>query len=358
MDRRKFLKNASLSGLALGAATVPVIASAEGKKHQWTMVTAFGKGGILGDHVKRIADWIMFASNGRINIELYYAGEVVGAYESFNVVAEGEAQIGVGAPYYWANRTQAFQYASTIPFGLTLDEAVTWLQYGGGQEATDALYAANNTKFFAAGDTAFQWGGWFNKEINTLDDLKGLKLRMPGLGGEILKEFGASIVNIPGTEVLQALSTGVVEGVEWVSPVADLGAGLQKAAKYYYGPGWQEPHSFIDLFINLDVWNELDDDLKQAIEIVSHLAIYACAEEFLAKNNEALQTLIAEGVELRTFSDDILKAFKEKTDELLPVWAAQDPLGLAIYESIVNYRKTMLEYAEYTSLAYARARSF
>lgn len=283
MDRRKFLKTASLSSLALGAATVPVIASAEGKQHNWTMVTAFGKGGLLGNHVKRVADWLTKASNGRINIELYYAGEVVGAFESFNVVSEGEAQIGIGAPYYWANRSQAFQFASTIPFGLTLDEAVTWLRHGGGQEVIDGLYKEHNAKFFASGDTGFQMGGWFKKEINSLDDLKGLKIRMPGLGGEIFKEFGAAITNIPGTEVLQALSTGVVDAVEWVSPVADLGAGLHKAAKYYYGPGWQEPHSFVDMFINLDAWNALDDELKAVVDLVSHWAVYTQAEEFMAK---------------------------------------------------------------------------
>ncbi len=357
MDRRKFLKQASLSGLALGATSVPVIASAKGKKHNWTMVTAFGKGGILGNHIKTIADWLKIASNGRIQIDLYYAGEVVGAFESFNVVSSGEAQIGVGAPYYWANRSQAFQFVSTIPFGLTLDEAVTWVRYGGGQEVIDNLYKAHNTKFFTAGDTGIQMGGWFKKEINSLDDFKGLKLRMPGLGGEILKEFGAAITNIPGTEVLQALSTGVVEAVEWVNPVADLGAGLHKAAKYYYAPGWQEPHSFVDLFINLDSWNSLDDELKQVVDMVSHLATYSLPEEFMARNNEALQTLQKEGVEVKSFSDDILKALREKSEELLPVWAAKDPLGNDIYKSIIQFRETMEDYAKYTSLAFSRARS-
>ncbi len=357
MNRRKFLKQASLSSFALGAATVPALASAKGKQHKWTMVTAFGKGGILGNHVKNIAEWINMASNGRIQIELYYAGEVVSAFESFNVVSSGEAQIGVGAPYYWANRSQAFQFVSTIPFGLTLDEATTWVRYGGGQEAIDNLYREHNAKFFTAGDTGMQMGGWFKKEINSLDDFKGLKLRMPGLGGEILKEFGAAITNIPGTEVLQALSTGVVDAVEWVNPIADLGAGLHKAAKYYYAPGWQEPHSFVDLFVNLDTWNNLDDELKQIIDMVSHLATYTLAEEFMARNNEAIQTLKNEGVEIRNFNDDILKALREKSEELLPVWAQKDPLGNDIYQSIIAFRETMEEYAEYTSLAFSRARS-
>ncbi len=357
MDRRKFLKQASFSGVALSAAAMPVMASAKGEKHNWTMVTAFGKGGILGNHVQYIADWLKIASNGRINIDLYYAGEVVGAFESFNVVSSGEAQIGIGAPYYWANRSQAFQFVSTIPFGLTLDEAVTWVRHAGGQEVIDNLYKKHNAKFFAAGDTGFQMGGWFKKEMNTVDDFKGLKLRMPGLGGEILKEFGAAITNIPGTEVLQALSTGVVDAVEWVNPVADLGAGLHKAAKYYYAPGWQEPHSFVDLFINFDVWNSLDEELKQVIDMVSHLAIYTLAEEFMARNNEALQTLKKEGVEIRNFNDDILKALREKSEELLPTWAEKDPLGNDIYQSLISFRKTMEEYAKYTSLAFSHARS-
>ena len=237
MKRRDFfLKSALLASLGL---TSQKSVAAKKPEYSWKMITTWPKNFPgLGTGAENLANLINKLSSGRIKITVYGAGELVPAFEIFDAVSRGIAELGHGSAYYWKGKNESLQFFSTVPFGLTANEMNAWLYYGGGQELWQKAYSKFNLVPMAAGNTGIQMAGWFNKEINSLDDLKGLKMRIPGLGGEVLKRAGGTPVNLPGGELFTALKTGTIDATEWVNPYNDLAFGLHKAAKYYYYPGW------------------------------------------------------------------------------------------------------------------------
>jgi len=224
MKRRHFLKKSTAmaaTGIAAGSFAAPAISQS---RKRWILVSAFGKAGLLGSALERFVRFVDTASEGRLKIKIYHAGELVKAFEAVDAVQSGTAQMAFGAPYYWAGKSDSVSFVAAMPFGLTAQEQNAWCYYGGGIEAADSLaYKPMGLKFLPMGNTGNQMGGWYTKDINTVEDLKGLKFRMPGLGGEILKTFGVNVVLLSGSEVLLALTSGAIDGTEWIGPAADLG---------------------------------------------------------------------------------------------------------------------------------------
>jgi TRAP-type mannitol/chloroaromatic compound transport system substrate-binding protein len=265
--------------------------------------------------------------------------------------------MGHGAPYYWQGKLSATQFLASVPFGLNAQEQNAWLQFGGGQELADKIYKELGCKFFASGNTGVQAGGWFNKEINSLEDFKGLKMRIPGLGGAVVKAAGGNVVNLPGGEIPPALQSGAIDATEWVGPYNDLAFGLYKSAKFYYYPGWHEPATLLDNFINLNAWDKLSDDLKAVVAAANGYANLFVLNEFVAKNNGALNTLVSEhGVILKKFPDDVLNALGALSGQVIRDLVAADSQSREVMDSIAAFRKQAIAYAKVSEQAFYNAR--
>jgi len=220
----------------------------------------------LGTGAQRLADRITAMTEGRIAVKLFAAGELVGAFDSFDAVSQGNAEGYHAAEYYWQGKSKAFNFFTAVPFGLTASELNAWIYHGGGQELWDELAADFGLKSFLAGNTGVQMGGWFAKEVNSVDDFKGLKFRMPGLGGEVLRRMGAAVVALPGGEIFPALQSGAIDATEWVGPWNDLAFGFHRIVKFYYFPGFHEPGSGLAFSMNKKVWDGLPDSDKAIVE--------------------------------------------------------------------------------------------
>ncbi|OGG98866.1 MAG: ABC transporter substrate-binding protein [Candidatus Lambdaproteobacteria bacterium RIFOXYD1_FULL_56_27] len=373
MERRTLVKAAAAS-VALGAAAV--LAGCEkkespvstepgapmlnlGKTQQWKMVTAWPKNFPgLGTGANYLAQLIESMTGGRIKVKVYGAGELVPAFEVFDAVAKGTAELGHGAAYYWKGKTEAAQFFTTVPFGLNAQEMSGWIHYGGGQQLWDELYAPFGLKPFGAGNTGVQMGGWFNKEIKSIADLKGLKMRMPGLGAEVLERLGATPVNLPGGEIFQSLQSGAIDATEWVGPYNDLAFGFYKVAKYYYWPGWHEPGSVMEGLVNKKVFEALSPDLQAIITAAMRTAYEDMLAEFTARNSSALKTLVGEHkVQLKRFPDEVLKQLGQVSKEVVEGLAAKDPAAKKIYESFEAFRKSALSWTQIGEEGYSLARA-
>ena len=328
-------------------------------KHEWKMVTCWPKNlpgiGTGAVHLARIIERM---SGGRISIEVYGAGELVAPFEAFDAVAEGKAQIGHGTSYYWKDKHEAFSFFSTIPFGLNAHEMITWLQFGGGQELMDELYARYNLKSFPAGNTGTQMGGWYNKEIKSVSDLKGLKIRMPGLGGEVFARLGAQVISLPATETFEALKSGAIDAADWVGPFNDLQLGLYKAARYYYWPGWQEPGTMTDCFVNRKSYESLPDDLQEIIRQASYAIYNHIWSEYSANNGASLVTLLKEHkVRLKRFPERLLAKLAKVSQEVVEEFSAKDPFSKKVYNSYNAFRRQAVGWTQIGEEAFSLARS-
>jgi len=296
-------------------------------------------------------------SNGRLDIKVYGAGELVGAFEVFDAVSQGTAEMGHGAAYYWRGKIPIAAMFATVPFGMNAQEMNGWLHYGGGMELWRELYEPFDLIPLASGNTGVQMAGWFNKEINSLADLQGLKMRIPGLGGEVLKRAGGIPVALPGGEVFTALQTGVIDATEWVGPYNDLALALHTVAKYYYYPGWHEPGPTLESIINRQAWESLPPDLQAMVEVASRAINDDMLSEFTARNNAALRTLIDEhGVELRALPDDVLAALKEASQTVVADAATGNELSQRIYDSYMGFFEDVRDYHAISEQAYLNAR--
>ncbi|MEH6367882.1 MAG: TRAP transporter substrate-binding protein [Pseudomonas marincola] len=315
-------------------------AAAPATTFHWKMVTAWPKNYPgLGTAAERLAERIATMSNGRLTIKVYAAGELVPALEVFDAVSRGTAEIGHGAAYYWKGKVPAAQFFTAVPFGLSASEMNAWLSKGEGQKLWDEAYAPYGVKPLVVGNTGMQMGGWYNKEINSLDDLKGLKIRMPGLGGEVLSRLGATTVNLPGGEVFTALETGAIDATDWVSPYNDLAFGLNKSAKYYYFPGWQEPQAVLELLVNQKALDSLPADLKAILEEATLAANQDMMDDYVYHNAVALAELKKQNVVLKRFPDEVLAAMKAKSGEVLDELASQNELNGRIWASMKNFQE-------------------
>jgi len=357
MKRRDFIRKAGVGAVATGSVVAAPYVIAQPKR-QWRMVTTWPKNFPgLGTGANLLGEIITKASGGRLEVQVFGAKEIVPAFEAMDAVASGTVEMGHGAPYYWKGKVPATQFIASLPFGLSAQELNAWLQYGGGQEIADKAYAELGCKFFPSGNTGVQMGGWFNKDLNSLSDYKGLKMRIPGLGGEVVKAAGGTPVNLPGGEIPPALQSGAIDATEWVGPYNDLAFGLYKSAKYYYYPGWHEPATVLDNFVNLKAWNELPDDLKDIVKTANTAVNQLVLSEFVARNNAALATLVKKhGVELRQFPDEILQGLGKLSQDVMADLTSQDKLSSEVYQSITSFREDASRWSKLSEQTYLRAR--
>lgn len=321
--------------------------AAEQQTFNWKMVTSWPKNfpGV-GVGAERFATLVDQMSNGRLKIKVYAAGELVPALEVFDAVSRGTAEMGHGAPYYWKGKVPAAQFFCALPFGPNAQEMNAWLHKGGGIELWEEVYKPYGVLPMACGATGVQTAGWFNKEINSVEDFRGLKMRTPGLGGEVLTKMGGTVVNMPAGEIFTALQTGAIDATEWIGPYNDLALGLHKASKYYYTPGWQEPNVTFELDVNLKAWETLPDDLKAIVRAAARDVNGDMLDDYNAKNMEALEQLREQGVEVRRLPDEVLARLREVAAEVVDASAAADPVAAKVWEQQSAYLNRLYEYAE------------
>ena len=302
---------------------------------KWSCVTSWPpKFPGLGIAVDNFAERVEAASSGRLKIKVYGGGELVPAFGCFDAVSRGTVEMGNDASYYHKGKVAAAQFFTAVPFGMNHLELSGWLHYGGGLELWRELYAPYNIVPFPCGNTGVQMGGWFNKEINSIDDLKGLKMRIPGLGGEVIKRAGATPITLPGSELFTSLQTGVIDATEWVGAYNDIALGLHKAAKYYYYPGWQEPGAGLELMINADAWASLPPDLQAIVEITCQSITTDMMAEYTHGNAIALQRLIDDpDIEVRAYPDEVLWLLKSHAQDIVNELSAADPAWKKIADS-------------------------
>jgi len=334
------------------------ISSAPETIYNWRMVTTWPKNlPGLGVAPETLAKNVKKMSAGRLNIKVYGAGEVVPALEVFEAVSQGTVQMGHGAAYYWKGKVPIAQFFTAIPFGLTAQEMNGWLLHGGGMELWEELYDRFDLIPIAGGNTGVQMAGWFNKEINSLSDLQGMKMRIPGLGGEVFERAGGTAVNLPGGEIFTSLQTGVIDATEWVGPYNDLAFGLHQVAKYYYYPGWQEPGPTLEVIINKQAYESLPEDLAEILKQATLAINNDLLAEYTARNNAALSELVNQhGVLLRRLPDDVLDELKKISEEVIAEIVDDDPLSQRIYQSFMQYKEGVVNYHEISERAYINTR--
>jgi len=340
MDRRTFLRNSALGGTAAAAAsTLAAPLYAQGKR-TLTLVTTWGRG-LAGVHdsAQYCADAITELTDGSLTIDLKAAGELVGAFEVFDAVTSGQADMYHGVDYYFLGQSPALSFFSQVPFGMTFQEFANWYYHEGGAELQDQIGQIFGLKSFPAGNTGPQSGGWFNKEINSPADFQGLKFRMPGQGGQVLGKLGASVQNLPGGEVYQALSSGAIDGTEWIGPWADEKAGFQEITKIYYPAGFHEPGPNLVLAVNRDVFESFTPSQKAAVEQAARAGNIWTMSLFMANNASALKRLQAGGVVLKQFPDSVWDAFGAAAEEVI-MEPMEDDLYRECYESYMESLKS------------------
>ena len=340
-----------------GPATVEA-ASANTDTYHWKIVTTWPKNlpglGAAPENFARLIDEM---SGGRLTARVYGAGEIVPAFEVFDAVSQGVADAGHGASYYWKGKIPSSVFFTAVPFGMTAQEMNGWLHYGGGLEVWREVYAPSNVIPLAGGSTGVQMAGWFNREINSVEDIKGLKMRIPGMAGEVFAAAGGTAVRIPGGEIYTSLQTGVIDAVEWVGPYNDRALGLHEVAKYYYYPGWHEPGAMLEFIVNKQSMEALPADLQAIVVGAARAINQDMLDEFTARNNEALQQLVEEhGVQLRRLPDDVLQALWEGSQEAMARLVADDPMAAKVYESFRAYYEGVREYHHISEQAYINAR--
>ena len=341
-----------------GSTTKRTAAEGSEETFHWKLVTTWPKNFPgLGTGAENFARYVEEMSAGRLTVRVYGAGEIVPAFEVFDAVSQGVADAGHGAAYYWKGKIPASVFYTAVPFGFTAQEINGWLHHGGGLELWREAYAPANIVPFAGGNSGVQMAGWFNREINSVDDLKGLKMRIPGLAGEVFAAAGGTAVRIPGGELYTSLQTGVIDALEWVGPYNDLAFGFHEVAKYYYYPGWHEPGSMLELIINKDSLQALPADLQAIVTYAARAANQEMLDEFTARNNSALQELVeTHGVQLRRLPDDVLMALWQGSKVAMDELVANDPLAAKVHASFTTFYEGVRAYHHISEQAYINAR--
>ncbi len=326
---------------------------------KWRMVTTWPKNlPGLGIAPELLAERVETMSAGRLKITVFGANEIVPALGVFDAVSLGNVEMGHGAAYYWKGKVPIAQLFTTVPFGLTAQEMNAWLYQGGGLALWEELYARYDLVPTPAGNTGVQMAGWFNKELNSMDDLRGIKMRIPGLGGEVFQRAGGTAITLPGGEIFTSLQTGVIDATEWVGPYNDLAFGLHQVAKYYYYPGWQEPGPTLETIINKAAFDTLPPDLQEIVRIASRVTNEDMLALYTAKNNAALEELVnVHQVEVRKIPDEVLRELKKISDIVVSELPTEDPLERRIYESYINFKAGVEDYHEISERAYINSRA-
>jgi TRAP-type mannitol/chloroaromatic compound transport system substrate-binding protein len=324
----------------------------------WKMVTTWPPNFPgLGTGAVYLAQTIEAASGGRLRIKVYGAGELVPAFEVFDAVSSGTAEIGHGGAYYWKGKMEAAPFFTAVPFGMTSLEMNGWLYFGGGWDLWKELYAPFGVMPAPAGNSGAQMGGWFNREIRTVEDLKGLKMRIPGLGGEVLARAGGNPQTTPGSEIFTAMQTGVIDATEWVGPYNDLAFGLHRVAKYYYYPGWHEPGSTLECLINQQAFDSLPDDLRQIVLMACRATNDTMLAEFTARNHEALATLTEDhGVVLRRFPAEVLAHLKRLSRDVIKEKSDRDASFAKIAAAYAKFESKVAKWMKISEQSYLETR--
>ncbi len=353
-SRRNFLKNGTMV-LAAGTSGLATACQETMKEpiqtpyinfnntYQWKVTTTWPPNfPVLGEACNHLAQWIDQMSGGRLKIKVYGGGELIPPLESFEAVSNGAVEMGHGGAYYWAGKTPATQFFSTVPFGMNVNQFNAWIIGGGGKALWEDLYARFDLMPMLAGNTGVQMGGWFNREINSIDDLKGLKMRMPGLGGKVLDKAGGTALLVAGGEIYTNLERGVIDATEWIGPYHDYLMGFHQIAKYYYYPGWHEPGAGLELIVNKSKFEALPSDLQEIVRTAAHRSNLWIMAEFNSKNMVYLDKIMNEGeVSLKAFPNEVLNKLREYTDEVLQELVEQNQDCRKIYQSFDEFRKGM-----------------
>ncbi len=362
-QRRDFLKKGTLASLAAGTGLTALnscgtskiqekanINITSDKKYQWIMVTTWPpKFPVLGVGLEMMAEWIKTASAGRMEIKVMGAGELIPPLECFDAVSQGAAQIASSVSYYWAGKIPAAQFFAAIPFGMNAQQMNAWVMNGGGLALWEELYAEHDLLPMPGGNTGVQMGGWFRKEINSMQDLKGLKMRMPGLGGKVLAKAGGTVVLSPGSELYTNLERGVIDATEWIGPYHDYTMGFYNVAPYYYYPGWHEPGPILEMILNKSKFEALPLDLQEIIRSAIYRFGHWTLGEFEAKNNFYLQKMIQEeGVKLRRYPQEVLDQLKIYAGEVIEEITERDPKSKKIYESFRAFKENISAWSNVT----------
>lgn len=327
--------------------------------YSWKMVTSWPKNfpGV-GQGPERLAELVDEMSGGRLTIEVFGAGQLVPGFEVFDAVSDGTAELGHSASYYWKGKAPEAQFFAAVPFGMNAQEMNAWLHFGGGMELWNEVYDPFGVDVLVAGASGVQMGGWYNKEINSLDDLDGLKMRMPGLGGEVMSRMGVAIVNMPGGEIFTSLQSGSIDATEWIGPYNDLAFGLHQAADYYYYPGWHEPTVMFEAIVNEEAMAELPADLQAILTTAVRDINANVLDEYTARNNDALETLVNEhDVELRRIPDEVLDRAREHAADVTAELAESNEMAARIYESYTDFQSKVEDYHAISEQAYYNARN-
>jgi TRAP-type mannitol/chloroaromatic compound transport system substrate-binding protein len=356
MDRRRFVAGASVSVAAASAFPMPAIAQGP---RELKMVTIWPKGlPGLQSGADRLAQSITTLSGGRLQVKVFPAGQLVGAMESFDAVSSGLADLYHASEVTWAGKSPTFAYFCNVPFGFTPDEINAWIYYGGGQALWDELSAGFGLKAFLCGNTGPQMGGWFTKELTDIEAFKGLRYRMPGMGGDVLRRLGAVVVTLPGGEIIPSLRSGAIDASEFVGPWIDMALGLHKAARYYYYPGFHEPGAAISLAVNKKLWESLDSTEKSIIESAAAVENTRSLAESTAANATALEELVKDpAIQVRKVDDAILQVLGKISGEVLYESSRKDDLARRVYDSFIKFRTAALRWSDISERAFLNARA-
>jgi len=360
ITRRGFLKKGALTGgatLFFGceqsqkSKDVSVVSS---RRFQWNMVTTWQPHfPVMGEGADKFAEWVAQMSGGRLKITVYGGGELAPALETFDAVSQGIAEMGHGASYYWAGKVPAAQFFAAIPFGMNAQQMNAWLFARDGLALWEELYAPFNLIPIPAGNTGMQMGGWFNREINSIEDFRGLKMRIPGLGGHVIEKAGGAAILSAGGEIYTNLERGVIDATEWIGPYHDYLKGFHRIAKYYYYPGWHELGSVLELIVNKARWESLPPDLQMIVRAAADRANIWMLSQFVSKNNTYLKKLVEEeGVELRPFPKPVIEKLREYSDEVIAEIIGKDAKARKIFESFDKFRRDVKGWAQISEKLY------
>ncbi len=364
-SRRKFIEKGLLASAIMPAAGL--ISCTENKNetssgpyinynntYKWKMTTTWPPNfPVVGQGCKLLAEWVKKMSGGRMEITVFGGGELIPALEGFDAVSNGAVEMNHGAAYYWAGKLSASPFFAAVPFGMNAQQMGSWIISGGGQQLWEELYEPYDIQPIICGNTGVQMGGWFNKKINTLEDLKGLKMRIPGLGGKVLAKAGGTPMLVSGGEIYTNLERGVLDATEWIGPYHDYSMGFHQVSQYYYYPGWHEPGPALEMLVNQSKFQSLPTDLQEIVKTACYRLNRWMMAEFDAKNGFYLKKLVEEeGVQLVKFPDEVINALKEKTTEMLNELAAEDESVRKVYTAYSKFKKEVADWMNVSERIY------
>jgi TRAP-type mannitol/chloroaromatic compound transport system substrate-binding protein len=353
MQRRSFITKATV-GVGAGAAAIaaPALAQTGLPELRWRLTSGFPKSlDTIYGGAEELSRRVAQLTNNRFQIRAFAAGEIVGAFQGIDAVQAGTVEMAHTASYYWVGKNTALGFDTALPFGMNNRQQNAWLYHGGGMQAMAEVFKEFNLVAFPAGNTGVQTGGWFRTEIKTVDQLKGLKMRIPGFGGRVYAALGALPQQIPGGEIYQALERGTVDGAEFVGPYDDEKLGFFKVAKFYYAPGWQEPGATLSTYVNQKSWDSLPAEYKAAIEVASAEVNVKMMAEYDAKNPPALQRLVNNGVQLRNWPTAILEAKRKVAFEIYAEEAGKNAAFKKIFDSWNRFRQDQVRWHRFNDQA-------